>query len=328
MADEKTQAAEGGEEELQIVEVDKLPDPNADPKPAEDEDKGEPPADAGSKDDGDEGDDDEDEGDARLGSDDEGDRAERAERNREKRRERREVQKRARERLERELADTKAELARLAQQVGSVQSHTVQTTLERIQADYQQTLRDIRDAEAIEAEALSENNGQAAVQARNIREAASARKAALEQQYTQIAAPPQPQVDPRVVENAKEWQRANPWYQHDNDTDPVVALTKQIDVELVRSGSNPASREHWAKLTERLNEALKGDDNEDRAPPKRKAPPTGGGREHAPPTTRNEIHVTPERKQAMIDAGAWDDPVLRKRFLKAYQDFDRNAASR
>ena len=42
--------------------------------------------------------------------------------------------------------------------------------------------------------------------------------------------------------------------------------------------------------------------------------------------TRNEVVVTPERKQAMMEAGAWDDPVARKRLLKAYQEYDRNPA--
>jgi hypothetical protein len=59
---------------------------------------------------------------------------------------------------------------------------------------------------------------------------------------------------------------------------------------------------------------------------KRKAPPTGSGREYAPPSTKNEVVVTPERKQAMVEAGVWDDPVARKRYLKAYQDYDRNTA--
>jgi hypothetical protein len=60
--------------------------------------------------------------------------------------------------------------------------------------------------------------------------------------------------------------------------------------------------------------------------PRRKAPPTGNTREHAPTSTRNEVVVTPDRKQAMIEAGAWDDPVARKRLLKAYQEYDRNPA--
>jgi hypothetical protein len=36
--------------------------------------------------------------------------------------------------------------------------------------------------------------------------------------------------------------------------------------------------------------------------------------------------VTPERKQAMIDAGIWDDVPRRNQMLKAYQAYDKSSA--
>jgi hypothetical protein len=61
--------------------------------------------------------------------------------------------------------------------------------------------------------------------------------------------------------------------------------------------------------------------------PRRKAPPQGGTREHAPTSTRKEIYVTPERKQAMMDAGIWDDVAKRNQMLKAYQAYDKNGSA-
>ena len=52
----------------------------------------------------------------------------------------------------------------------------------------------------------------------------------------------------------------------------------------------------------------------------------GNTREHAPQSTKKEVYVTPDRKQAMIEAGYWDDPVKRTQMLKAYQAHDRNSA--
>ena len=52
----------------------------------------------------------------------------------------------------------------------------------------------------------------------------------------------------------------------------------------------------------------------------------GTSREHAPTSTKKEVYVTPERRQAMIEAGVWDDPVRRTQMLKAYQAYDRNSA--
>jgi hypothetical protein len=52
----------------------------------------------------------------------------------------------------------------------------------------------------------------------------------------------------------------------------------------------------------------------------------GNTREHAPVSTKKEVYVTPARKQAMMDAGVWDDPVKRTQMLKAYQAYDKNSA--
>jgi hypothetical protein len=52
----------------------------------------------------------------------------------------------------------------------------------------------------------------------------------------------------------------------------------------------------------------------------------GNTREHVPQSTKKEVYVTPDRKQAMIEAGYWDDPVKRNQMLKAYQAHDRNSA--
>jgi hypothetical protein len=52
----------------------------------------------------------------------------------------------------------------------------------------------------------------------------------------------------------------------------------------------------------------------------------GSGREQASQSTKRQIFVNPERKAAMIAAGAWDDPVKRKAMLKRYADYDKNPA--
>jgi hypothetical protein len=141
-------------------------------------------------------------------------------------------------------------------------------------------------------------------------------------------------VDPLVVNYAKEWMEANPWYDP-SGRDRDSATTKAIDAALASEGYDPKSRIYWEELTERVAAAI-GDDapparretveRETAQSPRRKAPPTGNTREHAPVSTRREIYVTPERKQAMIEAGVWDDPSMRQRYLKAYQAYDTGSA--
>jgi len=40
-----------------------------------------------------------------------------------------------------------------------------------------------------------------------------------------------------------------------------------------------------------------------------------------------KVFVSAERIQAMREAGYWDDPVLRQRMLKRYQETDRELKS-
>lgn len=325
MADDNTQAGKTGEdEELTIIEVDKLPDPNEPAPAAPVDDK--PAAEADDSDDDDEGDD----GDARLGTDDEGERDD-ENANRRRRKQRRDSQRRARERLEADLAAERAAREALAQRLAALEGHTVQTTAAQLRAQHAQHLADMREAERIEALALEDGKGADAVTARNIREAAGRAAAAVEQQYTALTQQPQapqgqaPAADPAVVRNALEWARANPWY-NPQGNDEASTLTHRLDAQLVAEGYDPRTKEHWRELSNRLRDALAPGD--DAPTPKRKGPPTSAAREHAPPTTRNEVYVSPERKQAMIDAGKWDDPVLRAKQLKAYRDFDMQQRNR
>lgn len=271
-------------------------------------------------------DDEEDEGDDRLAqSEDDHEDDIAANTNRERRRKRRDMQRRAREAQERELQTLRQQTLEMQQRLLAIEGHAQQSTVQSLEQKIAQTQNDIRQAEMVIAKATEAGNGDDVVAAMRIRDAAFAdlnRLAATREQYTQPRQPQAPQVDPAVAGYAKQWLEANPWY-NPAGTDRDSALTKAIDAEVMAEGFNPKSREYWEELTNRVAEAL-GENEPSR--PKRKAPPTGKTREHAPVSTRKEIYVTPERKQAMIEAGAWEDPVKRQRMLKAYQEFDRGTA--
>ena len=67
------------------------------------------------------------------------------------------------------------------------------------------------------------------------------------------------------------------------------------------------------------------DDDRDDPPRKRNGGPrfASGGRER--PLKKNEVYVSAERRQAMIEAGVWDDIPTRNRYLKQYQKYDSEA---
>lgn len=270
---------------------------------------------------------DEDEEDERLAESDD-DLDEEVSRNQKRRHKRREVQKRAKEAAQRELEMLRQLNADLLRRVSVIETHTANSNAQTLEQRLAQAVQEVQQAEHVIAKATEAGNGDDVVAAMRIRDAAIANAHQLQNAKQQFdmarhqAA--QPRVDPAVVNYAKQWMDANPWYDP-SGRDRDSALTKAIDNELAQEGYNPTSREYWEELTSRVADAIGGDEPKTRS--RRKAPPTGGTREHAPPSTKKEIYVTAARKQAMIDAGVWDDPALRQRYLKAYQAYDKSSAS-
>jgi hypothetical protein len=280
----------------------------------------------------DDGDEDDDE--ARMGTseDDSDDEIiDKTKRNRDSRVKRRQLQKVAKERAQRELDFLRQQNGELMRRMSAVEGNTLSQNAASIAAHMQQALNEAQQAEMILAKAVEAGNGDDVAQALRIRDDARARAGQLNayKQRVETAAKQatQPQVDPRVGGYAQQWLQANPWYDP-NGRDEDSAVTKAIDNSMARDGWNPASEEYWHELTRRVANRLNPAEAENapRNNGRRKAPPTGNSREYAPASTKNEVVVTADRKQAMIDAGVWDDPVARKRYLKAYQEYDRNAA--
>lgn len=311
MADAKT-LTEEDEELIPIVEGE---EPKPDEKPDEKPDASDEPEDEG---------DDEDE---RLATSEDDSDAE-ISANAKRRKQRREASRLKREETARELEMLRQQNRDLAQRLGAVEGHAVQSNVQQIEARYTQTLEDIRQAEAIYAKAITDGQGEYAAQAMRIRDAAREEAQRLAQAHQQLKAE-KPGVDPRTASHAQEWLNDNKWYDP-SGADPTSALTKRIDAQIAAEGYDPTHRVYWEELTKRVTQAIQpagGKTPAAGAAERRSAPPMGTQREHAPTSTRkSEIRVTPERKAAMVEAGIWDDPVRRQRVLKEYREFDKASA--
>lgn len=309
------------DEEMVIVE------PGAEPEAQEDDAQADEHED-------DQDDDDEDERTGVSEDDSEDEIVDKNKKVREQRTKRRQLQKQAKERSQRELEFLRQQNAAMEARLRAVEGNTLSQQAQTIDQQYQRALYEAQQAETIIARAVEAGNGDDVSVALRLRDEAKERAQQLgyakqqAEQYAQQAA--QPQADPRVVDYAKQWLDANPWY-NPQGRDEDSAVTKAIDNALAAEGWNPSSEEYWHELTRRVASRI-GDDGapaaRNQAAPRRKAPPTGTTREHAPVSTKNEVVVTAERKQAMIDAGVWDDPVARTRYLKAYQAYDRENTAR
>jgi hypothetical protein len=276
-------------------------------------------------------DDDEDE-DARLSESQDDLDDEVSSRNRKKRTKRRDLQKAAKENAQREIRALREQNDLLMRRMQAVEGNALTQNVNAIDQRLNEAVSEAQQAERIVARAVEAGNGDDVVTAMRMRDEAKERagqlyaaKQQVEQAKVQIS---QPTADPRVTNLAKEWIAANPWYDPQG-RDEDSAITKAIDNQLVREGYDPASYEYWTALTERVSARIGNNDpapSRDAGAPRRKAPPIGNTREHAPVSTKKEVYVTPARKQAMIDAGVWDDPTKRNQMLKAYQAYDRNSA--
>lgn len=196
--------------------------------------------------------------------------------------------------------------------------------------DYQinQAAREAEMAERVIAKAVEAGNGADVTQAMRYRDQAIAKIQQLnfaKQQTQNVAMQRQqaPQIDDMTMHYANEFIKEHEWYDpQGRDEDSAIVLA--IDQALSKDGFDPKSEEYWEELRRRAAKRLP--DKFQRRQP-RGGPAVGSGREHAPASTRKEIYISPERKQALMDAGVWEDPVLRAKYVKRYAEYDRNNRS-
>lgn len=228
----------------------------------------------------------------------------------------------------------------LERRLGTVEQRTHQADLSQLDAQINAARNEAEMAERVIAKAVASGNGEDVTQAMRYRDQALQKAQQLayaKQQAAQQrqAAKPADGPDDMTMMYAKEFLDENKWYDPKGENEES-AIVLAIDQAILREGFKPNTEEYWDELRERaarrLPERFKqtqrrndhGDERDSSRRQTRGGPSIGSGREHAPTSTRNEVYVSPERKQALIDAGVWDDPVLRQKYVKRYAEYDRN----
>lgn len=160
--------------------------------------------------------------------------------------------------------------------------------------------------------------------------------------------------------NALAWQARNGWFRAD-DPGTDERVVHALDAAILAEGEfAPEDPEYYKELDRRIAEYMphrakranggdRGDDDErgggeerrgegrregrggdergDGQRPKRDAPRFRvGGRDRA--LKPNEVYLSKERREALEDMGAMDDPVLMKKYLKAFKTYDETANRR
>ncbi len=299
----------------ELVVVEKKPEP---PKPDDDDDEDDHPA-AEEKD---------------VNPDDPDDKE------REAIRERRRLEKIERkERREKAIARDKLELeflskrnAELERRFNTIEQRQHQADVNNVDVQLREAINEFDMAEKVIAKAVAAGNGDDVAQAMRYRDQAMAKaqqlKALKDQASQRTSQPPANQMDDVTLHYAKEFVKENSWYdpQGRNEESAVVLA---IDQTLVRDGFKPNTSEYWDELRKRaarrLPEKFKPVESDTRQA--RGGPAVGSGREHAPSSTRKEVYISPERKAALVEAGVWDDNVLRAKYVKRYMQYDRDNKS-
>lgn len=192
------------------------------------------------------------------------------------------------------------------------------------------------------AEATSNNDGQAMVEAQTLWQNAQEEVRNLnllkQQADEDMRRPQQQQVnvpDPSVQRLAAQWMRKNDWYSpNGGDADSRVA--KKIDELMVTQGWNPSDPDYWDELTSRLQKELPhryNDRNDDESREVRRPRNVVGsaGREASAAyggSNRSQFVLSPERVKAMKEVGAWDNPERKARMIKEFIAYDRANGNR
>lgn len=283
-------------------------------------------------------DDDDDSEDERVTSSNDDEREAIRERRRQEKQERKQRREEAIKRDKLELDFLRKRNDDLERRVSVQEQRTHKLDLSAFDVEINRAAQEAEMAERVIAKAVAAGNGEDVTQAMRYRDQALARIQQLNFQKQQVAQrPPQPQqIDDATMRYAQEFIKENPWYDaQGRDEDSAIVIA--VDQALAKDGYDPRTPEYWDELrrraARRLPERFARDDGDEptrraetKPEPKREprgGPAVGSGREHAPATTRKEIYISPERKQALIEAGVWDDPVLRARYVKRYAEYDR-----
>lgn len=263
---------------------------------------------------------------------------------------RRQRQRDARDRTDRELKFLRGRNEtlerRFSQLETEVDARVTGNELAGVDTQINKARSDLALANQVIAQAADQNDGKNLAEALDHRDNIRDSLRDLEQTKEYLtderqAEPQQRQLDPRHRAHADAFMRDHDWWDpsgRDQDSQQVLL----IDRSLVTEGYDPRTKEYWDELRTRTKTEFpdhfetrrdresddddQGDTGNGKPRKERQKGPQfrTGGRER--PLKRNEVYISAERKEAMIEAGVWDDPVQRNKYLKAYATYDREAA--
>jgi hypothetical protein len=221
-----------------------------------------------------------------------------------------------------------------------VESRTRQTDVMRIDKNIEDTQVRLEYAKMKMSEAVSTNDGQAMVEAQDLMDEAKGTLYQLQGIKKQASQAPQQNIsdyklpDPDTQRHAAQWINKNSWYKVDG-TDRDSRVTLKASEMLVEEGWDPKDPDYWDELDSRLHKSLPHRYNEstdsNSAVRKPRNVVGSSGREASAAyggTNRTQFVLTPERVNAMKEAGAWENPVRKQKMIENFIKYDRQNKTR
>ena len=214
----------------------------------------------------------------------------------------------------------------LERRVSAQEQRSRQADLNGIDAQIAKSTQDVNLAERVIAKAIESGNGSDVTQAMRYRDQAIARAQQLGyvKQNAENRPAPQSTLDDTTMQYAREFIKENPWYDAQG-RDEESAIVLAIDTALAKDGFNPQTEEYWdelrARSARRLPERFGTESPQSRSP--WGGPAISSGRDNGSSSTSGEFFLSRERKQALIEAGVWDDKKLRDKYARRYMEYDK-----
>jgi hypothetical protein len=237
------------------------------------------------------------------------------------------------------ISALKKQNTELAERIAQLEKKTSGAELARVDKAIDDAGVQVEFAKMKMKEAVSQQDGDALVQAQEMLYEAQRKMESLNtlkenatKQMSQTTKPNIELPDPMVQRMAADWMRRNTWYDpQGKDLDSEIA--QRIDRKLTEEGFDPTSEEYWEELDERLQKYLPhrssqgyNDRNRNQKPPRSVV--TSSGRESSGGSRPNEFRLTPDRVAAIKEAGMWENIEQRNKMIRKFADWDRQNKTR
>lgn len=323
-----------------IFDQEPLEDENLDDPSLQGEDLGSNPEELDEEDDnrslgqGDDSDEDESTGEeSAAASEDEDDAEQRRQENRNRRAERKHRARMREEEHRRTILNQNVVISELTKRLNAMERRNTGVDLAQVEGEMANLQNAYTTAQNRLKQATEDQDGNLVVQATEHLFQIRQRYSELEgirKAITQQTVQPPP-LDQRVANHARQWMADHRWYRA-NGQDPDSRRVRRIDQELAEEGLVPSSPIYWSELTKRVkkelphrykpgyNDDTAGNGSEERV--RRQPVGSSGDRKSKGGNGKVVKTLSPDRVNALKQAGLWNNPTERARAIKSYEEFD------